>query len=217
MASINSINNNNSNKITEIDFIIKTPKNFANQFETLFKTKSKNQLFQTTLYSNYSFAKFKLNSGTYQIQNSPNAGGNSILSESMSFEILHRLFQAKLLFTEMEIEYKKTQKTSPMTDFIIEINKQIIGVSVTRAFQFKGKFKRKHAKRILQKKLKSVSRSTFNIKNPGFNRQILHIWTPKKKISKILENVYFEEIDEQTKSNTIVIITNSNDGNFLFV
>lgn len=40
------------------------------------------------------------------ICDSPNAGGGSENSEAMSFEVLRRCFNAKLVKTEMEIEYE---------------------------------------------------------------------------------------------------------------
>lgn len=48
---------------------------------------------------------FNLSPGSQRILFAENAGGNSKISEALSFEILHQLFGATLAKTELEIDY----------------------------------------------------------------------------------------------------------------
>ena len=80
--------------------------------------------------------KIKLTNGGRKLLETPNAGGNSVISEVLSFEVLAEyLFSVKLLYTEMELEYKCASK---ITDYSILVGKEPIGVSVTRMMKFKG-------------------------------------------------------------------------------
>lgn len=62
--------------------------------------------------------KFSLSSAGNRMYHTPNAGGNSLWSEVVSLEILEAEFGAKLLRTEMEIEYNCECK---ITDYSIGI------------------------------------------------------------------------------------------------
>jgi hypothetical protein len=58
----------------------------------------------------------------------PNAGGNSIWSEALSFEVLSTIYGAKLLKTEMKLEYwpertnsRKKQKKGVSRFIILQV------------------------------------------------------------------------------------------------
>ena len=62
----------------------------------------------------------------------PNAGGSSLASEALAFEMLARAFGASLERTELELKYRQG---SQLTDFAIEVfGGYPLGVSVTRAY-----------------------------------------------------------------------------------
>ena len=62
----------------------------------------------------------------------PNAGGSSLASEALAFEMLARAFGASLERTELELKYRQG---SQLTDFAIEVfGGYHLGVSVTRAY-----------------------------------------------------------------------------------
>jgi len=90
----------------------------------------------------------------------PNAGGNSVISEVMSFELMHRCFGAKLLKTEMDINYYPYG--SKKTDYLIQIYGKTVAVSVTRAMKYSGIFTNLDARHLLIKKLDGINWSTRN-------------------------------------------------------
>lgn len=157
----------------------------------------------------------RLSVGGRRILETPNAGGTSVWSEVMSFEIMAMLFNAKLMRTEMELEY--WPPNSKITDFSISFNNETIGVSVTRAMKFKGEFTTEDAKHLLHKKLFGVVCSSQNIiKEHSWKKQILHVWTEHQYIADILSQVYQNDISTEMKSNTLVIITCVNNASWIF-
>jgi hypothetical protein len=60
---------------------------------------------QNEMFAKGKFTSMKLSEGSLKILRCPNAGGNSIYSEVLSFELMCQLFQATLQRTEMEIQY----------------------------------------------------------------------------------------------------------------
>jgi len=151
---------------------------------------------------------YKLCNGTKRILNVPNAGGNSIWSEAMSFEIMHTLFDAKLLRTETELRY--VFHGCKITDYSMEAFKRKIGVSVTRAMKFRGLFTETDACELLRKKLEGINVSSRSIvKEQAWCMQILHIWAQHPYIALALCKSW-NYIEEETKSNSVVIITVTN-------
>jgi len=164
-------------------------------------------------HSSYDPKQIKISKGARRLIDDPNAGGNSELSESFSFEILKECFDAKLLKTEMEIKYQ--YKNCKITDYLASINEKQIGVSVTRAFKYKGEFNEKDALKLLNKKIYGVNESSKNVtEQDSFSRQILHIWAtednlrnPKEK--DVLYQVFKRLLLSNPKfiNNTIFIVT----------
>ncbi|KAL0478967.1 hypothetical protein AKO1_007837 [Acrasis kona] len=137
----------------------------------------------------------------------PNAGGNSVFSEVLSYEILRNTMGAKLLKTEMQIQYRF--ENSKITDYSVMMNDKKIGVSVTRAFHFMGDehFNKVDAYAILCKKLKGVISSTQCVsKKDAWEKQILHVFVRSNRVAKLLNQVY-RNMKCPLKSNTIVLIT----------
>jgi len=147
-----------------------------------------------------------MSEGGQRIFDTPNAGGNSVASEVMSFEVLRTLYNAKLLRTEMEIDYEFANWK--ITDYSVKINDQNIGVSVARAMKFGSDFDLEDARRILTKKLNGVIDSTKNACGQDkWKKQILHLWAQHKYIVDVLRECYETVIPEDLKSNTMVIVT----------
>jgi hypothetical protein len=59
------------------------------------------QVFHSTLVAKVPAQQIRLCAGAQQIRDEPNAGGNSLHSEILSFELLQRIFGVQLLHTEM--------------------------------------------------------------------------------------------------------------------
>jgi len=193
------------------DFVIGQPLMQTPKVWDLIKNKSK--ISQPILISNeIEFTKkkdnIKLSNGSLKIQNTPNAGGTSVSSEVMSFELLSSLFNAQLLFTEMDLEYSVGSK---ITDFSVKIQNETVGVSVTRAMKFRGNFNNDDAQKLLEKKLNGVIQSTNGVSsNQKWKRQILHVWVEYDYIKDILVDIYNSKISNELKSNTIVVVFDFN-------
>lgn len=138
------------------------------------------------------------------IQTTPNAGGSSIESETLSFEILKKYFNAKLLKTEMQVEY--FPEGGSITDYVVYLFDKIIGVSVTRAMKFdKSEFMIEDAEYLLNKKLKGILQSSRNslIK---WDKQILHVWVNDERSLANLEKAWLD-LGSAIKSNTVLFLT----------
>eukprot|EP01084_Bolivina_argentea_P291717 501389_1 len=188
--SINLVNNVITNDINNSLFI-------TNYFNTPFEPKDIN-----------------LSKGAKRLLNEENAGGTSELSEAFSFEVLKHSFEAKLLKTEMEIKYQWCN--CPITDYLAEINGVKIGVSVTRAFKYKGQFNEYDALKLLNKKIRGCNESTYYVQEcDEWQRQILHIWTTDTNVEintkekDILFDVYKRLLISNATflENTIVFVT----------
>ena len=127
---------------------------------------------------------FRLSEGATKILVEPNAGGNSYHSEILSFEVMKRIFNARLENTEMEIEYNPYY--SKKTDYSCIISNSVFGVSVTRAMKFGADddFSLEDGTFLLKKKLYGILISSKNvIKKQKWTRQILHIWCSTQRIA----------------------------------
>ncbi|KAF9433648.1 hypothetical protein BGZ76_009168 [Entomortierella beljakovae] len=140
--------------------------------------------------------------------NTPNAGGSSLLSEVLSCEMLSRCLGATLAKTEMEIQYLFAYQ--PITDYTITLPnlspRMHVGVSVTRAFAFKGAYRKVDCRKLLWKKLSGILASSRNVIGERFFKQILHVWVPNGKVARTVQATYKSMPIEVTR-NTIVIIS----------
>ncbi|ELU02307.1 hypothetical protein CAPTEDRAFT_209470 [Capitella teleta] len=94
----------------------------------------------------------ELSEGAMRIRDTANAGGSSIISEFLSYELMHRCFGAKLRKTEMEMN----SNGGPMTDYTCDIFGKYLAVSVTRAMAYNKKFTFKDALKLIEKKLENI-------------------------------------------------------------
>ena len=160
------------------------------------------------------FEEMKFCSGSNVILSSPNAGGNSINSEALSFDVLNTMFGAKLKETEMELEYFPLN--SKITDFSVSINDVTYGVSVTRAMKYSGTFTFKDAHRLLTKKLQGVNESSIAVlPKYQWDKQILHVLAENERTANIILRCY-ETLPAQLRNNTIVIVTVCDDAPWVF-
>jgi hypothetical protein len=133
----------------------------------------------------------------------PNAGGNSVKSEVLSYEMLQKCFNAKLDKTEMEIEY--FPHGGSITDYTCRMFGFKLGVSVTRAMKYRGNFTMEDADYLLYKKLNGVENSTRNTLDK-WHKQVLHIWATSFSVAKAIIRSYFL-LPKYMKSNTVVLLT----------
>ncbi|KAG5445249.1 aac4 protein [Clonorchis sinensis] len=145
----------------------------------------------------------------------PNAGGNSTVSEMLSYEVLGRYMGATLMQTEMEIAYYPAggAKTDYTINLVCASSKEkriVLGVSVTRAMTHSVfNYTQEEAERLLRKKLKGVIYSTCN-SGGCWRRQILHVWSPKQENTNLVAAAYHALL-QKAKShllvNTIILVT----------
>ena len=142
-----------------------------------------------------------------------NAGGSSHISEALSFEILHELFNAKLLKTEMEIDYWLANWKK--TDYLIQLHGIKYGVSVTRAMSCYENytFTEEDAMHLLNRKFIGINYSTEGVlERDQWYKQILHIFAMNQATANSLHRVYsrMKVEDPQLVNNTVVLITVTN-------
>lgn len=150
------------------------------------------------------FKSMKLTKEADCIQYTPNAGGSSVESETLSFEILKKLYNARLRFTEEEVAYFPFGGSK--TDYVVHLFDSVIGVSVTRAFKFTNEpYSFDDAFLLLNKKLKGIIQSTKNTM-VRWEKQILHVWVLDEQAAVALLTVW-DHLDAGLKSNTVLLIT----------
>ena len=157
-----------------------------------------------------------LSAGSQEILSDGNLNNGSLYSEIFAFEMLYRCEMASVLQTETEIEYD--DPNGKKTDLIIEINQQEFGISITRAFNYppEDPYTQEAAMTLLEDKLSDIELSSANVSNPTWERQILSIiaYSPEH-VSQIISA--WENLDENTKGDTIIYVTATNgDDQFIY-
>lgn len=161
------------------------------------------------------FYSFSWSPGSMRILTTQNAGGNSENSEALSFELLHRLYGAELIKTEMEIEYSVRSK---LTDYTVHLGGQPLGVSVSRAMKYPtpDRFSPGDALTLLCKKLNGVLVSNRGVSSRDrWERQILHLWVQTPGAAGILERT-FQALPRELVQDTIVVCTIAPNDRWLF-
>eukprot|EP01027_Heterolobosea_sp_BB2_P001894 GEZU01002832.1.p1 GENE.GEZU01002832.1~~GEZU01002832.1.p1 ORF type:complete len:385 (-),score=85.39 GEZU01002832.1:656-1810(-) len=223
-SSNSSNNNNNSQKATvhvfNENFVIRFDEHrHLLAFDHSMKNTRRPALIMTTMETATHYARMRLSEGARKIRDTPNAGGNSVISEVLSFEILQACFGAQLSKTEMEIRY--FPHGSKKTDYMVRIGGRSLGVSVTRAFNFISDdlFTIKQATKILEKKLFGVLCSTQNLvvddANDRFVQQILHVFCPSRRVARVVRDAY-RQLSSAFRKNTVVVITVAANANYIF-
>lgn len=148
----------------------------------------------------------ELSEGGERVLREPNAGGNSLLSEVLSFELMHVKYGATLEKTEMEINYHSDTKK---VDYSMQVGGRKYGVSVTRAFHFvdDNLFTPKDVFRILEKKLEGLPIASKNVvRKDRWDTQVLHVWVRSFNVARLIQEVY-PTFPEDLRRNTIVMLT----------
>lgn len=156
----------------------------------------------------YDMSDFMLLSmGGQEIIEDGNAGGSSLLSEVFAYEVLYRCEDAVLLKTETEVAY--TNPMGKITDLLVEIDGEKVGVSVVRAFAFpfEDLYPIEEATRILDKKLSDIGESTANVAaEDRWSKQILSVIAYKQQHADQIRAAY-DQLDASLKADTILYVT----------
>ena len=158
----------------------------------------------------------------------PNAGGSSLVSEVLAFELLARAFGASLERTELELAYTRGSK---MTDFaIVLFGGYPLGVSVTRAYKWHGAqgqsrddlstncapsgLEPAEARRLLIKKLAGINSSSQNVQNYRWRKQLLLVWCFNHRDAMLLDRIY-QELPASLRANTVLLLTRCDGVNWI--
>ncbi len=155
-----------------------------------------------------------LSDGAKTRYNSENAGGSSMCSEVLSIQVLEECEGATLYKMETEVLY---DVLGDITDYVVLINGEKVGVSVTRAYKgpFVDEYTATDATELLEKKLTSIQESSANVSaEDRWVKQILHIWTLHEEWKDTVATAW-ESIDPSIKGNTIVLVTVENNSEFI--
>ncbi|KAG0241387.1 hypothetical protein BGW41_005958, partial [Actinomortierella wolfii] len=169
----------------------------------------------------YLFDDMDWSAGALKMLYLPNAGGSSHLSEVLSFEILHRCLGAELAQTEMEIRYFFAYQ--PITDYTVTVSSLAglvnggrghigaagpvkLGVSVTRAFSFRGPYRRADCRKLLRKKLRGIIASSKNVVGGKLYKQILHVLVPSGKVARTVHSTW-KRMPTELIHNTVVVVS----------
>lgn len=153
-----------------------------------------------------SFDPSLLSEDAWTRYNSENAGGSSMCTEVMSLQALKECEGASLYKMETEVSY---DTVGDMTDFVVLIDGQKVGVSVTRAYlgPFVTDYTLADATALLEKKLTGILESSTNVSaEDRWVKQILHVWTLHPEWADIVEQAW-QDMDPSLKADTIVLVT----------
>ena len=159
------------------------------------------------------YADFSLSPWSQKVLMSANAGGSSIISESLSAEVLVRMFGAGGIRTEMEIEYVTSSK---IVDFTIKMYGKNVGVSVTRAmgWPIEAQFTYAHGHRLMRKKIAGLIVARENARE-RFDVAILHVMCSSNRIKNVLYRVY-KKLPRDFTCDIIVLCTVADESRYIF-
>ncbi|KJE98149.1 hypothetical protein CAOG_08159 [Capsaspora owczarzaki ATCC 30864] len=149
------------------------------------------------------YRRMQLSESARRIRDCPNAGGSSVESEVLSFEVINRCFGATLHKTEMEVRY--FPHGGSITDYTCRMFGSLVGVSVTRAMNFNRAFTLDDAHKLLSKKLNGIVNANLNSLE-NWSKQILHVWCSSEEHVRTLVEAY-PLLPAATRANTVVVFT----------
>ncbi|KAK2953740.1 putative Signal transducing adapter molecule 2 [Blattamonas nauphoetae] len=198
------------------DFSLLVHPRVQTQLITLLADPKSSSIIFSSFESAVPFHKFSFSLDTIRMLSLPNAGGHSENSEALSFEVLYRMFGAKLVKAEMEIKYDNAGWKK--TDYSCTLFGHYIGVSVTRAVGFPSSsdFGPSDAQALLSKKLFGICVSNVGVSGEEkWERQILHVWCQNSETAKILQDVYYT-LHADLRSNSLLLITVAGNHDWIF-
>ncbi len=165
------------------------------------------------------YTRAALSPGAQRIFDTPNAGGSSIESEVMSFEVLHDCEGATLAATETEIMYAPPDDggANSITNILVSINGMRVGVSVTRIYRpapmvlSDADVRSQHVT-----KLVGVNRSSQRVlPAQRWVKQILSVMVANHTVADQVLRVW-PTIDAATRADTIIMMTTTRGGGFIY-
>ncbi len=172
-----------------------------------------------TFVASERYERAALSAGGQRLYDTANAGGSSSESEVMAFEVLHYCEGASLLRTETEIRYAPPDDSGPnsITDILVEVGGERVGVSVTRAYLPRPMvFTDAAARDLLVRKLQGINRSSMRVlPEDRWVKQILHVLAVDAASADAVARAW-ATIDAPTRADTIVVVTVTQGGGFIY-
>lgn len=132
------------------------------------------------------------------IFDSENAGGNSIMSETLSCDILVRAFGASDIRGELDILYPYAGYYP--ADLMARFDGVNICISVTRGMNYRDPslYNKATALDLIERKIFMLrsARDAVMLERDCFRKSILHIWCQERKIADIIVSA-FDECDHE--------------------
>ncbi len=165
------------------------------------------------------YERAALSPGGQRIFDTPNAGGSSIESEVMAYEVLHHCEGASLAATETEVRYQPPDDGGPntITDLVVTLGGRRIGVSVTRVYRpAPMMLSDADVRAQLVTKLQGINRSSVRVlPSDRWVKQILSVFVANPTVAAQIERVW-PTIDAPTRADTIVLVTATQGGGFIY-
>ncbi|KAJ3029597.1 UNVERIFIED_CONTAM: hypothetical protein HDU68_011721 [Siphonaria sp. JEL0065] len=172
------------------------------------KNTTATKTFPKTAQSLVEGLNFALSTAARDVLLTPNAGGDSVVSECLSVELLSRMLfsnDTALVATEMDAKYYPSGGS--MTDYVIRWGQSAnVSVSVTRVFDG-ATFA--DAARILTKKLQGITFARRTLFAPVRGTDcswVLHIFVPNGRVGKLVKRAW-SKVDEKVRGGVVVIVT----------
>jgi hypothetical protein len=208
------------------DFCIRMPLDAPQLLQSLMTHDDLSGYIELQLEAFRPLSKVRWSPDSQRMLRLPNAGGSSIISEVLAFELLARTLGASLDKTELELEYAHASK---MTDFAITVlGGYSLGVSVTRAYKWHGPkidpgtvahsewprcsrhepagLHAEEARRLLIKKLLGIQESSQAVVNHSWRKQVLVVFTFSHGDAALLEREY-RCLPSALRANTVLVVT----------
>lgn len=200
---------NHNNIMYYKDLLLNINKKELKDFIKCIKCKNKYSLIKINVYSeNKSLNNIQWSKHSKLFISNGNAGGSSLMSEVLSYEIFSRICNGVLYKSEKELEYIFPE--GPLSDYTIHIeNDKLYSISVTRAFCYYNNFNKEKCYNLLFKKFAKIKYIEKNIKNKKIYKNILHVFTISDECFNIIKDVY-SEIPLILKKNIVFVVTITN-------
>ncbi len=158
-----------------------------------------------------------LSEGGQEIIADGNAGGSSLESEAIAFDVLYRCEGAALLATETEVEY--IDDGGKKIDLLVDLAGLQVGVSVTRAYGYPpdDPYTVEQATDLLVDKLSDLQDIEQNVDDTHrFDARALHVLAYTPDHAESLRTA-LDELDEATLgAATLVVTVTEGDDAFLY-
>ena len=158
-----------------------------------------------------------LSEGGQEVIADGNAGGSSLESEAIAYDVLYRCEDAVLLATETEVDY--IDDGGKKIDLLVEVDGLQVGVSVTRAYGYppEDPYTVDQAVDLLSDKLEDLKTIEQNVEGDSFfDARALHVLAYTADHATSLQTAV-GQLDQGTLGGALLVVTvTDGDDSFLY-